>query len=323
MIKIFKIDSLRYTPFDPDFDAFDYGYLESAGLQFTDRKSEADLFLAYDSKKMERFVLRNPLRGPYLLWTNEPRLSQRKEVCYRPFPLLPKVQLMNVYTGDVFVNNITYQKGRFLGATKLERLQPDFRLGDRKVAALMSYYNAGLHSSLYIEGQNIDLVRKRSQIGIYGHQHGLMDIYGRGWPEGISREDSRSGAWTERKSTLLEPYRFNLCFENTVYPQYITEKIWDSIEAHCLPIYYGGLGSTIYELFEPNSFMDYAQYESPEALFASIQQMDDGEYRTRMNSCIDTYNDFCDRPESFWNDQRKRALDKIVEKCRLITGRST
>ena len=60
-----------------------------------------------------------------------------------------------------------------------------------------------------------------------------------GWPKGVSKEDSREGDWVERKKQLLDNYHFNLSFENTAAYNYMTEKIWDSIENYCLPIYYG------------------------------------------------------------------------------------
>ena len=249
MIKLYKIDSLKYTPFDKNFIEEDFNYLQSKGLEITEDLNEADIYIAYDSKKINKFILKNPFKKPLLLWTNEPRLSMVKASYYKPFLLFSKVHLMNVYTGDVFMNNVTYQGKRFLKAKKLNLLEKNYKLNNKVVAALMSYYNAGENSSLYIESVNIDLVKKRSDIGIYGYHNNLLDIYGRGWPSGMSQEDSRLGEWSNRKAMILKDYNFNLCFENTVYPNYITEKIWDSIQNYCLPIYYGGMDSTIYEIF--------------------------------------------------------------------------
>ncbi len=320
MIKIYKIDSMNYTPFDPNFDQGDFEYLVSAGLSITENPKEADLFAAYDTKKLKRFMLKNPFKKPILLWTNEPRLSQIKQHTYRPYWLLPKVNVMNVYTGEVFINNVTYQKKRFTAASALEFLPANFELDNRRVAALMSYYNAGRNSALFIDGVNIDLVRKRSDIGIYGHKNNLLDIFGKGWPAGMSKEDSRSGAWSNRKSELLKEYHFNLCFENTVAPKYITEKIWDSIQNYCLPIYYGGTPSTIYEIFPRESFIDYADYEDPKTLFQAIASMTTAEFIGRMNACLNVYNQFAEKPAIFWQDSRKQVLDNIVNKCKVLTA---
>lgn len=41
------------------------------------------------------------------------------------------------------------------------------------------------------------------------------------------------------KQEILQRYRFNLCFENDLYPNYLTEKVFDSYEAECIPIWWG------------------------------------------------------------------------------------
>lgn len=41
------------------------------------------------------------------------------------------------------------------------------------------------------------------------------------------------------KVKLLENYRWNICFENSIYKGYVTEKIFEAKVAGCIPIYYG------------------------------------------------------------------------------------
>jgi Glycosyltransferase family 10 (fucosyltransferase) C-term len=41
------------------------------------------------------------------------------------------------------------------------------------------------------------------------------------------------------KSEVIENYNFNICFENDLYPGYITEKVVQAYLAGCIPIYYG------------------------------------------------------------------------------------
>ena len=43
----------------------------------------------------------------------------------------------------------------------------------------------------------------------------------------------------DRKEEYLRQYRFNLCPENSLGEGYITEKLFDSISAGCIPIYWG------------------------------------------------------------------------------------
>ena len=41
------------------------------------------------------------------------------------------------------------------------------------------------------------------------------------------------------KRKWLENYKFNICFENSSYPGYLTEKLMDAYNAGCIPIYWG------------------------------------------------------------------------------------
>ncbi len=41
------------------------------------------------------------------------------------------------------------------------------------------------------------------------------------------------------KFSILQNYTFNICFENDLYPGYVTEKIFESWAAGCIPIWWG------------------------------------------------------------------------------------
>ncbi len=55
---------------------------------------------------------------------------------------------------------------------------------------------------------------------------------GGGWNNNIGRIISNKHAW-------LKEYKFNICFENSSNPGYLTEKLFDSFAAGCIPIYWG------------------------------------------------------------------------------------
>jgi hypothetical protein len=61
-----------------------------------------------------------------------------------------------------------------------------------------------------------------SQIAKYGK----CDVYG------------RNNA-VKMKLDVIEPYTYNLCFENSVSPGYVTEKLIEAKICGCVPIYYG------------------------------------------------------------------------------------
>jgi hypothetical protein len=41
------------------------------------------------------------------------------------------------------------------------------------------------------------------------------------------------------KKSIISQYKFNLCFENDLYPGYVTEKLFNAWDAHTLPIWWG------------------------------------------------------------------------------------
>ena len=220
---------------------------------------------------------------------------------------------MNVYTGDVFVNPLVFHAK--IIDRELAPLSQDHKLKGRKIVCLMSYYK-GLNSpELLREGENIDLINLRSSIAVAGAGKGLIDIYGKGWPKGISQEDSRDGAWKNRKLEILKNYDFNLCFENTIAHNYVTEKIWDAIAAYCLPVYYGE-GSGIYQLFSEESFIDYSSLKSHDNLFSFIENLSHKDYIKRMNKCIKVYNNVRRLSHAEKDNLRLESLNCIVSRIK-------
>lgn len=74
------------------------------------------------------------------------------------------------------------------------------------------------------------------------------------------------------KIDLLEKYRWNICFENAIYPGYITEKLLEAKVAGCIPIYYGDL--SVANDFNDNGFINYLEYKSKENLFDVVRSID-------------------------------------------------
>lgn len=234
---------------------------------------------------------------------------------------MPDAHVMNVYTGDIFVNNYTLplpdshyrryweQPLKLLDETNFPDIQ------HKKVVAVMGYKGDKREASLERYGQEIDLAYLRTQIALEGYRMGKVDIYGANWPDDISLEESREGNYQDRKAEILKKYHFNLCFENTNFDYYCTEKIWDSIEHKCLPIYYGD-GNKIYEDFPKNSFIDYAELGSPAALFNCIDQMTIEEFRDRMNLCIAVFNQIHEKLKTV--DRYEQYLLRIVQKIKGI-----
>ncbi|MBW4520390.1 MAG: hypothetical protein KME16_11895 [Scytolyngbya sp. HA4215-MV1] len=303
MIKVFVGKALEYTPFTIRWQIEE---LERQGIEITNA-SEADLIISGTFKRVLPFVFRYGNRKKYLIWTAEPRYdthftSQPK------YLFLPQIHIMNVYTGT-YTNNYIWVPDK-----PLESLQEFSKFEHKKIVALMTYKGADRWQFEH-QGVNLDLARLRTEIALAGHQRGLVDIYGRNWPNDIAISESRDKDWRLSKPAILHQYHFNLAFENTLWPYYCTEKIWDAIQEGCLPIYYGK-GSTIYDNFPSHSFLDYCDFQNAEALFDYIQNMTPDEYLERMNRCIDAFNQAVEKRQEI--RPQHELIDRTVQKIQAI-----
>jgi len=95
-------------------------------------------------------------------------------------------------------------------------------------------------------------------------------LYGFGWENPINgfRVDYHRAAKKcyqgtvddEKKRQVMGTYKFCICFENTIFPGYITEKITDCFLAGCIPIYWGAPDIT--NFIPAESFIDFRNFSS-------------------------------------------------------------
>lgn len=314
-MKIFKASNFSYTPFD-DFVEGDLSFLKMNEIEIVDSPWLADVIISQNYKHLKKYFWLGLFGKSFLIWTLESRFDLHFVKVKKVFFGFFNCHIMNVYTQDVYVTNLSVSSNNFNDS--LELLPEEFELKNKKTIALMSYFKGVESPPIYRNGIDIDLLKIRTKIALEGHQLGVLDVFGKGWPQNISREDSRAGNWKQRKQEVMKDYSFNLCFENTLAVNYMTEKIWDSIENYCLPIYFGK-GTAAYELFPENSFIDYSEFPSPESLFVFIEHMSNQEYRERMNKCIVVHNKISENKEVIIVEERKKMLTKIVEKMDYIS----
>jgi hypothetical protein len=117
-----------------------------------------------------------------------------------------------------------------------------------------------------------------------------FDLYGEGW-------DSRHPAVqaslfeaaqrvyrgpVEDKLALLATYRFALVFENTRFPGYISEKLFDCFFARCIPIYSGA--PDVAQFVPPPAFLDARQFASFPALEKFLRAMTEEDARRYLDA---------------------------------------
>ncbi len=107
-----------------------------------------------------------------------------------------------------------------------------------------------------------------------------FDLYGRGWSDTstLSGPEARAVTRSYRgevpvfdKVSTLSNYRFALCFENTAFPGYVTEKIFDCFVAGCIPIYLGA--PDIKDLVPAGSFIDARDFSDFVGLESFIRDL--------------------------------------------------
>lgn len=162
-----------------------------------------------------------------------------------------------------------------------------------------------------------ELYRVRLDAIEYFARSGGFDLFGLDWDKPIAGAETRFRSAVDacyrgtippgEKLEVLSRYRFALCFENTCFPGYVTEKIFDCMAAGCVPVY---LGAPDIASYVPEAtFIDMRRFSGFAELAAHLDSLDDealGEYRQAADeffrsSLFDTF------------DQAKIAAD--IMKC--------
>lgn len=82
----------------------------------------------------------------------------------------------------------------------------------------------------------------------------------------------RGDGAVQAKMKFLNDYKFNLCFENSSYAGYATEKLYEAYMFGTVPIYWGS--TTIETDFNPKAFLNWHDYQDDDAFMQAIIDVD-------------------------------------------------
>jgi hypothetical protein len=285
--------------------------LTQFGIQFEDNPERATILIGSYERLIRELIEEFGSAKRYLLWTHEPRfwVSTEKWATIAG----QKVRTMSMHSGEVYFDNYYYASIQTIPG--FPRRNPRKQL-NRTVAVVASGKTKG-DPLIVSRADGVDLLEIRWSLAITGYCKGVADIYGKSWPEGISRGQSRWGMWALSKYKILKRYDFNLCFENSLVPYYCSEKIWQAIYCGCLPIYYGQ--DSIYQDFPPKSFIDYAELGDANALFDAVSRMSLDEFEQRYELCRGVFSRVFSRGHLARDHAARHAAMQIVA---LDVGRS-
>lgn len=83
-----------------------------------------------------------------------------------------------------------------------------------------------------------------------------------------------NASWHQSKINFLKNYKFNIAFENSAAPGYITEKLVDCYMANTVPIYWGSCGDISPY---PKESMIYANDYSMDDLIAKVKEVNEND----------------------------------------------
>lgn len=74
------------------------------------------------------------------------------------------------------------------------------------------------------------------------------------------------------KIDLMENFRWNICFENSITDGYVTEKLLEAKVAGCIPIYFGS--ESVEKDFNRNCFVDFTKMNNVDELYETVTSID-------------------------------------------------
>ncbi len=118
----------------------------------------------------------------------------------------------------------------------------------------------------------IEFLCKKSMIDLYGYNWDNLNNLPLKWRKRLKNVIKKLSPLhcTDKKRTISN-YKFSICFENTVYPGYLTEKIIDCFVVGVIPIYLGD--PNIRKIIPDDIFIDMRDYSSWEDLYFKIKSI--------------------------------------------------
>ncbi|MSU54324.1 MAG: hypothetical protein EXS48_00590 [Candidatus Staskawiczbacteria bacterium] len=258
-------------------NTYDYlkdGAKENYALLFFDFPKNIDYYLQkHQGKDMYLLVYESPIKNPANQDRNNHSLFKK------------------IFTWDEqLVDNKKYFKVNYAQLIP-EKINYDISKKEKLCSAIFSHKMQSHPKELYSE--------RMKAIRWFEALHPEdFDLYGAGWDRYYFKNKffhlnrlkfitkllkpnfpSYRGLAEEKKQTYGK-YRFAVCYENSAFSNYITEKIFDCFFGGCVPIYLGA--GNISEHIPAGTFVDKRNFDTYEDLYAYIKNMPDSEYEAYM-----------------------------------------
>lgn len=142
-----------------------------------------------------------------------------------------------------------------------------------------------------------------------------FSLFGRDWDKHVFKIFSRTfrlprsqklscyKGLVDDKNSCLSNYKFSLCLENSSFPNYISEKIYDCFHAKNVPIYFGA--QNVSEYIPASTFIDLRNFEDLRELTDFLHSMSADDYQKYIDAAFEFLN------SSYYSSLR---VDKFIER---------
>lgn len=132
------------------------------------------------------------------------------------------------------------------------------------------------------------LVASHDFNGIRGKMFDTLSSIDKVVSAGIFRNNSDElhSVFSDNKHDFIKQFKFNICPENSNHHLYVTEKIFQAIDAGCIPVYWGGDNSPECNILNKDAILFWNEDDKTE-LIKTVKEI---------NTDIHTYNNFAKQP---------------------------
>ncbi|WP_285818257.1 glycosyltransferase family 10 domain-containing protein [Helicobacter bilis] len=128
------------------------------------------------------------------------------------------------------------------------------------------------------------------------------------------RWKNNMGGNVDDKIEWLKSYKFNLCFENSSYPGYLTEKLFDAFLAGCVPIYWGDTSLRVHKTPHNNK-------HNLETKFNAVTHEND-DFDMQIPHISTSMLDYEINPKAFINAHNFPTFKDLIEEIKRIDNDS-
>lgn len=125
-----------------------------------------------------------------------------------------------------------------------------------------------INQTQYIKTNFCALVAGHDRNGIRGYLKSQLSDISEVKSAGsyLHNDDSLTKKYNNNKIEYLKSFMFNICPENTSTNGYVTEKLFQSFDAGCIPIYNGGGNYIEPEVINPNAIIYFTPEKSDQVI---------------------------------------------------------